>query len=232
MSSPAIQLQPFWKCTDHYGRKALAGTFAAQARVQETADKFVIALSKLICDGQDAGAAYGIVGAFHKNPGPFTMRTMQMEFEYDHLSSRRAASIAFYVAAPASRINSILPVETSGLHNPPLPESKISQLQRVMEHLSRPENCPPYHAVNSSFWLGDLCGREAGLPARRSLHTPLAAGLFERENGAFISTDKALMVEIQKLAEQFYPHVRADNDPGAGQAPRAATAPQPKAQIG
>lgn len=211
-----LTLQPFWRRESDYCREALAGTFAAQAAKPDKPEELVCALSKIICDGQQPGMAYDIIGAVKKNAGPMIMRAVHIEFEYEHLDSRRAASIPFYVLAPASTMEAILPLATSGHHNPPLPEKSIGVLQATLEQQSRVQWRPAYNPVRPDFWLGDLCEDMIGMKSR-SAPRPLAAGVFNRESCAFASTDRTLIERMLKVAEGFYPSPaatvhNADND--------------------
>lgn len=207
----SLTLQPFWKRETDYCREALAGTFAAQAAKPDTSEKLVCALSKIICDGQNPGTAYDIIGAVRKNAGAMVMRAVHIEYEYEHLQSRRAASIPFYVLAPATTMEIILPLATSGHHNPPLPEKSIGILQAALEQQSRIERRPAYNPVRPDFWLGDLCEDKIGMKSR-SAPRPLAAGVFNRENCAFASTDKDLVERMLKVSREFYPAPAADHN--------------------
>ena len=199
-----LTLQPFWKRETDYCREALAGTFAAQAAKPGKPEELIRALSKIICDGQQPGAAYDIVGAMNKNAGPMMTRAVHIEFEYDYLDSRRAASIPFYVLAPATTMEAILPLATSGHHNPPLPEKSIGVLQATLEQQSRVQWRPAYNPVRPDFWLGDLCENIIGMKSR-SAPSPLAAGVFSRESCAFASPDKVLIERMLQVSQEFYP---------------------------
>lgn len=200
----AIQLQPFWKRENAYAPHALAGTFASNAIQPDTADKLVCVLSKLICDGQNARRAYDILEAMKKYPGPMTTRIVQVEFEYEYNGARRANGIPFHVLAPASVMETILPAHTSGPKARPLPEKEIGLLQAALERATRPETRPSYTPVFPEFWLGDLCEKEIGLSSRVAPRI-LAAGVFDRESGAFASTDEDLIKRMHAVCEEFYP---------------------------
>lgn len=199
-----LTLQPFWKRETDYCREALAGTFASQAAKPGKPEELVRALSKIICDGQKPAMAYDIVGAIKNKAGAMAMRAVHIEFEYEHLDSRRAASIPFYVLAPVSTMEVILPLATSGHHNPPLPEKAIGVLQATLEHQSRADRRPAYNPVRPDFWLGDLCENMIGMKTR-SAPSPLAAGVFNRESCAFASPDKALIERMLTVTQEFYP---------------------------
>ncbi len=206
-----MRLQPFWERQSSYAPEALAGQFAAKAVHPEKPEQLVRALSRLICDGQNAGTAYDILGSMRKHAGPMAIREVRVEFEYDYLSARRAASIPFYVLAPASTIESVVPEHTAGFHNPPLKQSDVGPLQQTIERMSLPEKRPAYNPVRSEFWIGDLCEKAIGL-YNGSLPKNLAAGLFERESGAFVSTDKNLITLMWLVAEEIYPTPKAPSE--------------------
>ena len=201
----AVQLQPFWKREDRYAPEALAGTFAAKAIHPDAADKLVCALSKLICDGQLPGAAYGIHNALKKHSGPLSVRTVQVEYEYEGLGARRANAVLFHVLAPASVMDKILPAHTTGPKARPLPVHEIGVLQAALEKASSPELRPSYNHVTPEFWLGDLCEKQIGLSSSRLAPRILAAGVFDRENAAFASPDEDLIKRMHAVCEEFYP---------------------------
>ena len=205
---PKVDLQPFWKREDRYAPEALAGTFASKAIYPDSADKLVCALSKLICDGQSAGAAYGIINALKKHGGPLSVRSVQVEFEYDRLGARRANGVLFHVLAPASVMEKILPEHTAGPKARPLPVNEIGALQAALEKSSLPESRPTYNPVTPEFWLGDICERQLGLSSRVAPRI-LAAGVFDREHAAFASPDEDLIKRMHAVCEEFYPTPKA-----------------------